>query len=78
MIDIKEIADNANLIVNGYAFTAIGDNYRVLNLNIPERAALLDKSGEILETSMDDIELVIVRDYFKKNFKFLRADLNYA
>lgn len=33
MIDFKTIADNADLIINGYAFTKSGDYIRVLNLN---------------------------------------------
>jgi len=36
MADIKQVADAADMIVNGYAFTRC---YRVLNLNRPDRAA---------------------------------------
>ncbi|MCD8013597.1 MAG: hypothetical protein LUG99_10550 [Lachnospiraceae bacterium] len=37
MTDIKEIADNADVIVNGYAFTKCDLGYRVLNLNRPSK-----------------------------------------
>ena len=32
-LDIKEIADKADMIVNGYAFTKDGEYVRVLNLD---------------------------------------------
>ena len=39
MADIKQVADAADMIVNGYAFTRCTEGYRVLNLNRPDRAA---------------------------------------
>ena len=42
MIDFKTIADNADLIINGYAFTKSGDYIRVLNLNRPNKALVFD------------------------------------
>ena len=33
MTDIKQIADQADMIVNGYAFTKCPDGFRILNLN---------------------------------------------
>ena len=71
MTDVKKVADEADMIVNGYAFTRNQENFRVLNLNRPDRAAVFSKNGEVLETSMDDIEISIVKDYLKKNRKFM-------
>ena len=71
MPDIIKIADEADLIVNGYAFTKCIDGYRVLNLNRPERAIGLSVAGETLETTMDDIEIQIVKEYYEKNKKFM-------
>ena len=71
MRNIKEVADAADVIVNGYAYTKDGENIRVLNLNNPEKAAYLNRAGEVLETSMDDIELEIILDYYKKNRKYV-------
>ena len=70
-LSVKDIADNANMIINGYAYTKDGENIRVLNLNNPEKAAYLNRAGEVLETSMDDIELEIILDYYKKNRKYM-------
>ena len=71
MIDFKTIADNADLIINGYAFTKSGDYIRVLNLNRPNKALVFDYNQEVIETSMDDIEVAIARDYLEKNRKFM-------
>ncbi len=71
MCNILEVADAAEVIVNGYAFTKAGANVKVLNLNRPEKAAYLNQEGEVLETSMDDIELDIVLGYYQKNRKYM-------
>lgn len=71
MYNMKEIADAAEVIVNGYAFTKEGKNVKVLNLNNPEKSAYLSQKGEILETSMDDIELEIILEYYQKNRKYM-------
>ena len=71
MIDIREIADNADMIINGYAFTRCPEGVRALNLNRPDRAVVFSESGDMLETSMDDIEVRIVSDYLKKNRRFM-------
>ena len=71
MCNILEVADAAEVIVNGYAFTKDGTNVKVLNLNRPDKDAVLSKDGEVLETSMDDVELDIVVDYYKRNRKYM-------
>lgn len=67
MIDVVLVADNADMIINGYAFTREADVIRVLNLNNPEKAVMIDSTGDVLETSMDDIEIQIVKTYWNKN-----------
>ena len=68
MLSIKEVADKADIIVNGYAFTKDKVGYR------PRRAVVLDYSGEMLETTMDDMEVGIVKDYFIKNKNYMEED----
>ncbi len=70
MSEIEKVAQNADFIVNGYSFSCEGEKVRVLNLNDATRAAVLNKLGEVLETSMDDIEISIVRTYWEKNKQF--------
>ncbi len=74
MNKLADMADAADMIVNGYAFSAWNGGYRVLNLNRLDCAAVLSKDGEVLETSMDDIELAIVQDYFRANRRFLEDE----
>ena len=71
MPDILKIADNADMIVNGYAFTKSEEGFKVLNLNRPDRAIVISVDGETLETTMDDIEIKIVKDYYQNNKKFM-------
>lgn len=71
MIDIKQVADRADMIVNSYAFTREDDRVRVLNLNRTDKAVVMDAMGNVLEASMDDIEIQIVKSYWRKNGELL-------
>ena len=71
MSEIEKIAQGADFIVNGYSFFCQDSMVRVLNLNNPACAAVLSRNGEVLETSMDDIELSIVQKYWEKNKEFV-------
>lgn len=70
MSEIEKVAQSADFIVNGYSFVCEDGQVRVLNLNDTVRATVLDKNGEVLETSMDDIEISIVQAYWEKNKQF--------
>ena len=68
--EIKEIADRADMIVNGFAFTKDGEYIRVVNLdNRRHTATILD--DEIIETDMGPIEAQITVDYYKNNKRFM-------
>ena len=69
-LNIKDIADKADMIINGYAFTKDGDYIRVLKLDHLNLAAVILKD-EIVETNMDDIETQIALDYYKNNKQFM-------
>lgn len=71
MPDIKTIADKADIIFNGYAFTRNDDRIQVLNLNCPDKAVVFNTEGEVLETTMDDIELSIASRYLQQNLKYM-------
>lgn len=71
MSEIEKIAQGADFIVNGYSFFCRDSMVRVLNLNNPACAAVLSRNGDVLETSMDDIELSIVQKYWEKNKEFV-------
>ena len=71
MPDIKTIADKADIIINGYAFTRVDDRIQVLNLNSPDKAVVFSADGEVLETTMDDMELSIASNYLQQNKKYM-------
>lgn len=74
METIKEIADHANMIVDGYAFTRENGKIRILNLNKPDKALVISEDGKVLETTMDDIEIRIVLDYWSSDREFMEED----
>jgi len=73
MIDVKKVADAADMIIQGYAFTKAGNFVRVLNLHAPERAAVIDEDLEMVETTMEDIEVSIVTEYLRKNRQYMEV-----
>ena len=70
MSEIEKVAQSADFIVNGYSFICADGRVRILNLNDTTRATVLDQDGQVLETSMDDIEISIVLSYWEKNKQF--------
>ena len=66
----REIADSAELIVNGYAFEKIGDNVRVVNMRTGKAAVFAD-GGEMIETSMDDLDVSLALKYLRENARFM-------
>lgn len=73
MNKLKAIADSAEMIINGYAFVRDENNIKVVNLNSPDKALLMDYTGDVLETSMNDIEIDIVLDYYHRNKKYMEV-----
>lgn len=69
-LNVKEIADRADMIIDGYAFTKDGDYVRVLNLNCVNHAAVI-LNDLVVETNMDDIETQIVKDYYESNKQYM-------
>ena len=61
MDKIKEIADKADMIVNGYAFTRENNQIRILNLNNLEKALVIS-------------EIRIVLDYWNSDCEFMENE----
>ena len=50
---IDKIADNANMIVNGYAFTKEDNGWiSILNLNHPDCAMVIDTNGDLKDNRL--------------------------
>ncbi len=71
MIDIKAAAEEADVIIRGYAVSTCAQGYRILNLNNGKGAAILKGDGTLIETNMDDIELSIARRYMLDALKYM-------
>ena len=70
--EVNEIADNANFVVSGYAFTKRDDGFiSILNLNHPDCAMVVNGKNEIIDTNMDPIEQKIVTKLSGKNLQFI-------
>ena len=71
--ELRAIADNAQMIVSGYAFTKRDDGISILNLNDPDSAMLISEDGKLLETNMPPIEQVLVMKYWERNSGFMEV-----
>jgi len=67
-----EIAESADLILNGYAVTMDGDNFKVINLRTGKASYILS-SGELSETNMDDVEAEIAVRIVRENRRYICA-----
>ena len=72
--ELIKVADNAEMIVNGYAFTKKDEGYSVLNLANPDKAMVISNDGKMLETNMEPIEQALVLSYYEKNRVLLEGD----
>ena len=72
--ELIKVANNAEMIVNGYAFTKKDEGYSVLNLANPDKAMVISNDGKMLETNMEPIEQAWVLSYYEKNRVLLEGD----
>ena len=66
------VAESADLVLNGYAVTADGENFRVVNL-FSGKAAYIMGSGALSETNMDDVESEIALKIVAENRRYIHA-----
>ena len=67
-----KIADAADLIVGGYAMMKHELGFRIVNLN-SGNVLIVSKEYNILETSMEDLEVEVAIGYLKTNRSFMEA-----
>ena len=68
---LLQIADEADMIIRGYAFKKDNDRVRVFNTNDGKSAMVIMNDGTMAETNMDDIEQALVLDIWKKDSKYM-------
>ena len=71
--NIREIADKADMIIRGYAFTRDGGFIRVLNLKDKESSMVITADGTMVETNMNEIEQVLVLSIWRRDAKYMEA-----
>ena len=74
MFDIEKAANEAEVIIRGYAVETFNDGIRVLNLNNGYGVAVLRKDGTLIETNMDDIEVSIAREVMFDALKYMEPE----
>lgn len=67
-----EIAEAADLVLNGYAVTRDGENFKVVNLHTG-KAAYIMASGDLSETNMDEVEAEIACRIVSENRRYIAA-----
>ena len=68
----KAIAEESDLVLNGYAVTRDGENFRVINLKTG-KASYIMGSGALGETNMDEVESAIAVRIVVENRKYITA-----
>jgi len=71
MPDIKDIADNANMIINGYAFTRKNECIHVLNLHCPNYGKMVLLQKRKLKHGVMNICEHLINDKSNNNFGLL-------
>lgn len=70
--EVLRAAEDAKLIVCGYAFTALEDGLvRILDLKHPDCFMIVNSEAEIFETNMAPIEQRIVLELCRRNLQFM-------
>ena len=68
----KEIADAADMVVDGFAVLRHELGYRIVNLN-SGNVVVVSSKHEVLESSMDEIEEAMAIRNLTENIEFLAA-----
>ena len=69
MPNVDQIAQEADIIVNGFAFKKNENEIKVFDLNNEVGAAVFNSQCELIETNMNDIELAIAHKYLINNIE---------
>ncbi|MBR4273172.1 MAG: hypothetical protein IKQ30_10095 [Bacteroidales bacterium] len=70
-IDLKKIADDADVIIDGFAVEKVNEGFRVFDLNNGTGIAIFLDDGTLTETNMDEIELVIAKQRLNQSIKYI-------
>lgn len=74
-MSVQEIADQADMIVAGYAFKVLKDHIEITDLNNLSNTAVI-QNDELVESVMSDEEDAIVMKYYNRNKDLLKETIN--
>ena len=74
-MSVQEIADQADMIVAGYAFKVLEDHIEITDLNNLSKTAVI-QNDELVESVMSDEEDAIVMKYYNRNKDLLKETVN--
>lgn len=74
-MSVKEIADQADMIVAGYAFKVLKDHIEITDLNNLSKTAVI-QNDELVESVMSDEEDAIVMKYYNRNKDLLKETVD--
>ena len=74
-MSVKEIADQADMIVASYAFKVLKDHIEITDLNNLSKTAVI-QNDELVESVMSDEEDAIVMKYYNRNKDLLKETIN--
>lgn len=74
-MSVQEIADQADMIVAGYAFKVLDGYIEITDLNNLSKTAVI-QNDELVESVMSDEEDDIVMKYYNRNKDLLKETLN--
>lgn len=71
MTDMETMANEAEVIICGYAVSRYAFGFRVINLHDLGSCSIFRGDGCLIETNMNDVELSVAREYFKRALKYM-------
>lgn len=69
-MSVQEVADRADIIVAGYAYTRQDGYIEVVDLNDLSKKAII-QNDDIVASLMPDIEDDLILRYYRRNKKFM-------
>ena len=74
-MNAREIADEADMIVAGYAYKLIDDYVEVIDINDLDKRAIIF-NGQVIESVMSDEEDDVILKYFERNKELMEGLVN--
>lgn len=68
---VKEICDNAIMIIKGYAFSKKNGLIYIFNANDGISSMIIKEDGTLVETNMNEIEQALVKNIWDKDSKYM-------